>query len=129
LHRSTVRSAAAARWSPSASGRRRGHVAAARPRLPRDEKKAASHASSGSPRRADSELACGRPRVTHAPGFSIVPKQSPEAIERIVEELMDRRLSKAERMQRLRELAKSGDDVPDELMDQALRKLMERLTE
>jgi hypothetical protein len=58
-----------------------------------------------------------------------VPKQSPEAIERIVEELMDRRLSKAERMQRLRELAKSGDDVPDELMDQALRKLMERLTE
>ena len=44
-------------------------------------------------------------------------------------ELMDRDLSKAERMQRLRELAKSGDDVPDELMDQALRKLMERLTE
>ena len=28
-----------------------------------------------------------------------------------------------------RELAKSGDDVPDELMDEALRKLMERLTE
>lgn len=42
---------------------------------------------------------------------------------------MDRNLSKPERMQRLRELAKSGDDVPDELMDEALRKLMDRLTE
>ncbi len=42
---------------------------------------------------------------------------------------MDRGLSKAERIKRLRELAKSGEDVPDELMDQALRKLMERLTE
>lgn len=42
---------------------------------------------------------------------------------------MDRNLSKQERIQRLRELAKSGDDVPDELMDQALRKLMERITE
>jgi hypothetical protein len=71
----------------------------------------------------------GQPLRTHAPGFSNVPKQSPEAIERIVEELMDRGLSKAQRMQRLRELAKSGEDVPDELMDQALRKLMERLTE
>ncbi len=42
---------------------------------------------------------------------------------------MDRTLPKAERMQRLRELARSEEDVPDELMDQALRKLMERLTE
>ncbi len=42
---------------------------------------------------------------------------------------MDRSLSKPERMQRLRELAKSGDDVPDGLMEEALRKLMERLTE
>jgi hypothetical protein len=58
-----------------------------------------------------------------------VPKRSPEAIERIVEELLARDLSKVERMQRLRELAQSGEDVPDELMDQALRKLMERLTE
>jgi uncharacterized protein YoaH (UPF0181 family) len=71
----------------------------------------------------------GQPVCTLASGFSIVRKQSPEAIERIVEELMDRGLSKAERIKRLRELAKSGEDVPDELMDQALRKLMERLTE
>lgn len=42
---------------------------------------------------------------------------------------MDGSLTKAERIQRLRELARSGEDVPDELMDQALRKLMERITE
>ncbi len=58
-----------------------------------------------------------------------MPKPSTAAVERIVEELMERGLSKAERMRRLRELVQSGDDVPDDLMDQALRKLMERLTE
>lgn len=56
-------------------------------------------------------------------------KLTSEAVERIVEELMDGSLNKAERIRRLRELAMSGDDVPDELMDQALRKLMERITE
>jgi hypothetical protein len=71
----------------------------------------------------------GRLRTLLAPGSCIVPKPAPSAVERIVEELMDRGLSKAERMQKLRELAKSGEDVPDELLDQALRKLMERLTE
>jgi len=58
-----------------------------------------------------------------------VSKQPSEDVERIVEELMARGLSKAERIKRLRELAKSEADVPDELMDQALRKLMERITE
>lgn len=57
-----------------------------------------------------------------------VPKPKTEAVERIVEELLEGQLSKAERMRRLRELAQSGDEVPDELMDQALRKLMERIT-
>lgn len=42
---------------------------------------------------------------------------------------MDRQLTKAERIERLRELVRSGEDVPDELLDAALRKLMERLTE
>lgn len=50
-------------------------------------------------------------------------------VERIVEELMDRKLTKAERMQRLRELVITGEDVPDDLLDAALRKLMERLTD
>jgi hypothetical protein len=58
-----------------------------------------------------------------------VPKPKTEFVERIVEELMDRSLSKAERIKRLRELANSGEEVPDELMDQALRKLVERITE
>jgi hypothetical protein len=58
-----------------------------------------------------------------------VPKPKTEAVERIVEELLDGQLSKAERMRRLRALAQSGDEVPDALMDQALRKLMERITE
>ena len=55
-------------------------------------------------------------------------KSNPD-VDRIVEELMVRDLSKAERMKCLRELVKSGDEVPDELMDEALRKLMERITE
>jgi hypothetical protein len=58
-----------------------------------------------------------------------VPKQTNDTVERLVRELMDRQLSKAERMKRLRELVQSGQDVPDELMDQALRKLMESLTD
>jgi hypothetical protein len=57
------------------------------------------------------------------------PKQTNDTVERLVRELMDRQLSKAERMKRLRELVQSGQDVPDELMDQALRKLMESLTD
>jgi hypothetical protein len=58
-----------------------------------------------------------------------VPKQDNDTVDRLVRELMDRQLSKAERMKRLRELVQSGQDVPDELMDQALRKLMESLTD
>lgn len=42
---------------------------------------------------------------------------------------MDGDLTKAQRIKRLRDLAKSGDDVPEQLMDEALRKLMERITE
>lgn len=58
-----------------------------------------------------------------------MPKLTSDSVDRIVAELMDGSLTKAERIRRLRELAMSGDDVPDELMDQALRKLMERITE
>jgi hypothetical protein len=42
---------------------------------------------------------------------------------------MDRQMPKAERMRLLRELVQSGEDVPDELLDRALRRLMERLTD
>ena len=64
---------------------------------------------------------------TH-PGFSNLTKSKTD-LDRIVQELLDGDLSKAQRIKRLRELAKSGDDVPEELMDQALRKLMERITD
>jgi hypothetical protein len=55
--------------------------------------------------------------------------ESKTDVDRIVEDLMHRDLPKAQRIACLRELARSGDDVPEELMDQALRKLMERITE
>lgn len=64
----------------------------------------------------------------HAPGFHNLTKSHSD-VDRIVDELMHRDLTKAQRIACLRELAKSGDDVPDELMDEALRKLMERITE
>jgi hypothetical protein len=49
-------------------------------------------------------------------------------IDCIVQELLDDDLTKAQRIERLRDLAKSSDDVPEELMNEALRKLMERIT-
>jgi hypothetical protein len=58
-----------------------------------------------------------------------VSKQSTAAVDRLVQELMNRKLTKAERMKRLRELVHSGEDVPDELMGQALRRLMESLAD
>jgi hypothetical protein len=49
-------------------------------------------------------------------------------IDRIVQDLMGGDLTKEQRIMRLRDLAKSVDDVPEKLMDEALRKLMERIT-
>ncbi len=49
------------------------------------------------------------------------------SVERIVQELLQRKHEKPERMRLLRELVRSGEDVPDELLDAALRKLMERI--
>jgi len=81
-------------------------------------------------------VGCRGPIASHAqatayythPGSNNLTTSKPD-IDRIVQELMDGDLSKAQRLKRLRELAESGDDVPEELMDQALRKLMERITE
>lgn len=50
-------------------------------------------------------------------------------VDQIVKELLEKPLSKQERMKRFRELVRRGEDVPDELLDMALRKLMERLAE
>ena len=50
-------------------------------------------------------------------------------VDRIVQQLLDEPLTKAERMKLLRELVEKGEDLPDEMLTQALQKLMERLTE
>ena len=51
------------------------------------------------------------------------------SVERIVHELLAHRHEKHERMRLLRELVRSGEQVPDELLEAALRKLMERIPE
>ena len=50
-------------------------------------------------------------------------------VDQIVQELLDRGGTKAERMKLFRELIRRGEDVPDELLNSALQKLMERLAE
>ena len=48
-------------------------------------------------------------------------------VDRIVEQLMHGDLTKEQRLAFLRELARSDDDMPDEVVEAALRKLMERV--
>ena len=50
-------------------------------------------------------------------------------IDHIVDRLVQRDLSKAERLAFLKKLVQSGDDLPDEWMEEALRKLMDRLSD
>lgn len=49
-------------------------------------------------------------------------------VDQIVEDLLEKPLTKAERIQLLRQLVREGDDVPEELLNTALRRLMERLS-
>lgn len=46
-----------------------------------------------------------------------------------MDRLVQRDLSKAERLAFLKKLVQSGDDLPDEWMEEALRKLMDRLSD
>ena len=50
-------------------------------------------------------------------------------VDQIVQELLDRGGTKAERMKLFRELIRRGEGVPEELLNSALQKLMERLAE
>ncbi len=50
-------------------------------------------------------------------------------VDRIVDELLESDLSKEERIALLRELVERGEDLPDEMLVSALRRLMERLTD
>ena len=55
---------------------------------------------------------------------------SPEPdVDRIVQELLQRGGTKIERMKLFRELVRRGEDLPDEMLNTALQKLMERLAE
>ena len=49
-------------------------------------------------------------------------------VDQIVEDLLEKSLSKSERIHLLRELVREGDDVPEELLNAALRRLMEKLS-
>ena len=49
-------------------------------------------------------------------------------VDQIVEDLLEKPLTKPERIQLLRQLVREGDDVPEELLNAALRRLMERLS-
>lgn len=50
-------------------------------------------------------------------------------VDRIVEELLQRSSSKEERMRLFRELVRRGDELPAEMLEDALQRLMDRLTE
>ena len=50
-------------------------------------------------------------------------------LDRIVDELLEKPLSRGERIELLRELVERGEELPDEMLTTALQRLMERLTE
>lgn len=50
-------------------------------------------------------------------------------VDRIVAELLDPSLPKERRIELLRELVARGEELPDQMLDAALRKLMQRLTD
>jgi hypothetical protein len=50
-------------------------------------------------------------------------------VDAIVKELVEKPLTKSERIRLLRELVERGEDLPDEMLANALQKLMQRLTE
>lgn len=50
-------------------------------------------------------------------------------IDHIVEQLTQRDLSKAERLAFLKKLVQSGEDLPEEWMEEAVSKLMDRLSD
>lgn len=55
------------------------------------------------------------------------PVPSNPEIDAIVDELLLRRLSKPERIKLIKELIRRGEELPDEVLDFALKRMMERL--
>lgn len=56
-------------------------------------------------------------------------KGDDDRVEQIVRELLEKPLSKSERMALLRELVREEKTAPDQLLEAALSKLMDRLAE
>lgn len=50
-------------------------------------------------------------------------------VDQIVQDLLDKGGSKQERMNLFRELVCRGDDLPEEMLDSAIQKLIQRLAE
>jgi hypothetical protein len=50
-------------------------------------------------------------------------------VDQIVQELLNKGGTKQERMRLLRELVRRGEDLPEEMLNSALQKLMERIAE
>jgi|RhiMethySRZTD1v2_1073278.scaffolds.fasta_scaffold1003120_2 hypothetical protein len=50
-------------------------------------------------------------------------------VDQIVEDLLEKPLTKTERIRLLRELVREGDEAPEELLNAALRRLMDRLSD
>ncbi|MHC4853236.1 MAG: hypothetical protein ACYTGW_10750 [Planctomycetota bacterium] len=57
-----------------------------------------------------------------------MPGEDPK-VDQIVRELMEGDLTKEQRVKLLRELVRRGEELPDGMLDSALQKLMDRLTE
>lgn len=50
-------------------------------------------------------------------------------VEQIVRELLEGDLTKEQRVKLLRDLVRRGEELPDDMLDSALQRLMDRLTE
>jgi len=50
-------------------------------------------------------------------------------VEQIVRELLEGDLTREQRMKLLRDLVRRGDELPEDMLESALQRLMDRLTE
>ncbi len=50
-------------------------------------------------------------------------------VEQIVRELLEGDLTREQRVKLLRDLVRRGEELPDDMLDSALQRLMDRLTE
>ena len=55
--------------------------------------------------------------------------QSSRDLDSIIEDLMNLRLPKSERILLMKELIARGEELPDEVLEEGLKRLMERLLE